>query len=272
MKIQYAANNIHIFESALYRTTSTVIALKHSVIIIDPNWLPQEVEFIRSFVEKNYPDHKIILIFTHSDYDHIIGYNAFKNAKTIASRAFEENTHKDTVIKQIIDFDNTWYLKRQYPISYPKIDFVIENDNTQFNIEDVTFHFYHAPGHVADAIFIIIPKLNIWIAGDYLSNIEIPIIDDIQSDYVSTIEKSTYLLNNYKTIELLVTGHGDVAHNRKEISKRIAEDKQYLDLVIQNKEKNNTAELIAFIKNRNENPKMIDVHNNNIIRIKNQLT
>lgn len=270
MKIQYADNNITVFESALYRTTSTVIALQNTIVIIDPNWLPNEVEYLKSFVQNNYPHHNQYLIFTHSDYDHIIGYGAFPNATTIASSALQHNQHKETIIKQIRDFDNTWYIERSYPIAYPTIQYPIENDNTTIVIDETIFHFYLAPGHIADAIFVLIPELGTWICGDYLSNIEIPIIDHNYHAYQQTLDKSIAILEKYPAINHLITGHGDMAHGRKAIKKRIIEDKKYLELLQQSNGDSNLSTLKKIISNRSKNPEMWTLHNNNIVKINNQ--
>lgn len=267
MKIQYADNNITVFESALYRTTSTVIALQNTVVIIDPNWLPNEVEYLKSFVQNSYPSHNQYLIFTHSDYDHIIGYGAFPNATTIASSALQHNQHKETILKQIRDFDNTWYIERAYPIIYPKIKYPIEKDDTTIVIDGIRLDFYLAPGHNADAIFILIPSLGIWISGDYLSNIEIPIIDHDYHAYKHTLDKSISIFEKYPAINDLITGHGDIAHGRKVIKKRILEDKQYLEMLQQSKGDSNLSTLKKFILNRNKNPEMWVLHNNNIQKI-----
>jgi hydroxyacylglutathione hydrolase len=270
MKIQYADNNITVFESALYRTTSTVIALQNTVVIIDPNWLPNEVEFLKSFVQNIYPHHNQYLIFTHSDYDHIIGYGAFPNATTIASSALQHNQHKETILKQIRDFDNTWYIERSYPITYPKIRYPIENDNATIVIDETMFHFYLAPGHNADAIFVLIPELGTWICGDYFSNIEIPIIDHNYHAYQQTLDKSTSILEKYPAINHLITGHGDMAHGRKAIKKRIIEDKKYLEILQQSNGDSTLSSLKKIISNRSKNPEMWALHNNNITKINNQ--
>ncbi|MEL6866224.1 MAG: MBL fold metallo-hydrolase, partial [Bacteroidota bacterium] len=76
MTIQYQSPLLCIFESALYRTTSTIIHTEDCILIVDPNWLPQEVAILQNYVEQlpqNLPQY---LLFTHSDYDHIIAYHA----------------------------------------------------------------------------------------------------------------------------------------------------------------------------------------------------
>jgi hydroxyacylglutathione hydrolase len=234
MKIQYQKNGITIFESALYRTTCTVIGLEQSVLIIDPNWLPDEIEYIAGYIQNHYPEHTQYLIFTHSDYDHIIGYGRFPNAMVIASEQLATNTRKQEILKQIEDFDNEYYITRNYPLAYPAVNYSILTDVQTLTIDNTQLIFYLAPGHVADGIFIIIPSINCWIAGDYLSNIEIPFVDDNFKDYIQTLTKAQSILDQYDEVNILITGHGDIAVSRMEIQNRITNDSLYLQGLINN--------------------------------------
>lgn len=231
MKIQYQNKNITVFESALYRTTATVIGFSNSVLIVDPNWLPNEVSFIAAFVEEHYKNHQQYLLFTHSDYDHIIGYGKFPNAKVIASEKFTLNLNKDDIINQIINFDNEYYITRDYPISYPVVDIVIKNYGQTFKIDGISLVFYPSPGHVSDGIFVLIPELNCWIAGDYLSNIEIPFVDDNLESYIHTLHLAKELRHLYPDLSLMINGHGDIALSSEEILNRIKKDLEYLDFI-----------------------------------------
>ncbi len=260
MKIQYHKNDIIVFESALYRTTSTLIVFQKSILIIDPNWLPIEIDFISKFIAYNYPNHKEYLLFTHSDYDHIIGYGAFPNATVIASKFFESNPSKYAIIKQIIDFDEEYYIRRDYPISYPNVDIEIVNDGDVINIDGCELVFYHAHGHVSDGLFIIIPDRKCWIAGDYLSNIEIPFIDNDYQKYLTTIQKAAQLFDQYKDVDLLIVGHGDLAIDRVDIESRISLDIKYL----QSLTSSDDIDFSSLIKQYSDNPNMVKAHEKNI--------
>lgn len=260
MKIQYQNNGITVFESALYRTTSTVIELNNAIIIIDPNWLPTEIDFIVDFVNINYPFHRQYLLFTHSDYDHIIGYGAFPNATVIASQYFANNPKKEEIIQQILDFDYEYYIKRNYPISYPKVDIEIVEDGQTVNIDGIELVFYDALGHVSDGLFIVILDKKCWIAGDYLSNIEIPFVDHDYGEYLKTIQKASQILANRQALDLLIVGHGDVATNRTEIERRIQLDTTYLNALGNSKD----FDFKNLIKQYSDNPNMVKAHEKNV--------
>lgn len=231
MKIQLQTPQLTIFESALFRTTSTVIQTDDFVLIIDPNWLPIEIQAIRDFVDKIKGNKPIFLFFTHSDYDHIIGYNAFPEAKTIASKAFVENPDKAKILQQINDFDDENYVKRPYEVVYPTIDYVVENDGQIFSIGDTKIQFFNAFGHNADGLFLWIESLGILVVGDYLSNIEFPYIYHSATLYLQTLQTAERLINT-ENIKYLIPGHGDFTTVIEEMEKRVAESYEYIFLTI----------------------------------------
>jgi len=231
VKIQFNDNGIHVFESSLYRTTSTVIELGQSILIVDPNWLPMEIDFILGYIDEKYPTHQQYLLFTHSDYDHILGYGAFPDAKVIASVTFYKCPIKADLIRLIKDFDSMYYIQRAYPIVFPEVDIIIDQDNQCLIIDQFECFFYLAPGHVADGLFMVIPQKNIWIAGDYLSNIEIPLVDHNFNDYQNTLLKVKEVFRKFDQINILIPGHGDLSTDRTEIYKRIKNDLNYLHLL-----------------------------------------
>lgn len=211
--------NLSVFRSALYMTTSTVFHNEELILIVDPNWLPEEVRRIRQFVDDIKKNQAIYLLFTHSDYDHIIGYQAFPEAKVIASEAFVQQTNKASIIDQILKFDDEYYIQRDYEIVYPSVDFVIKNDKEQLRIGETTLTFYLASGHNIDGIFTIIEPDGIWVAGDYLCDVEFPYIYHSSIEYEATLAKVDAILKNHD-IQFLIPGHGHVTTSKTEILNR----------------------------------------------------
>ena len=125
MKIQLETEILTIFESQLFNTTTTLLNGENCLLLIDPNWLPLEIEFIHNYVNKKKGGKECFLAFTHSDYDHIIGYGKFSSFKSIASTNFVNNIKKLDILSQISKFDDQYYIQRDYPITYPAIDIEI---------------------------------------------------------------------------------------------------------------------------------------------------
>lgn len=227
MKIQYQNSELVIFESALFRTTTTLLFAADYVLLVDPNWLPIEIDFIDALIKKRAADKKKYLLFTHSDYDHIIGYGSFKDFETIASLNFVNNTDSEIILKQINDFDDENYIKRDYEICYPTITTAIENDGKELQLGSDDYVFYQARGHNKDGLISFNKSKGVLIVGDYLSNIEFPYIYDSSKAYKKTLEKLETLINT-ETVNVLIPGHGDVCYDKLEMQQRIKESFDYI--------------------------------------------
>jgi glyoxylase-like metal-dependent hydrolase (beta-lactamase superfamily II) len=227
MKIQFRSDELIIFESALFRTTTSLIIGEQYILLIDPNWLPIELDFIENIIESLGENIEKYLLFTHSDYDHIIGYGKFKTYKTIASKNFIKNKDQEIILKQIEKFDDEYYVKRGYKIEYPKIELSISKDNEKLQIGFDEYQFYQAKGHNQDGIFIFNKTKKILIAGDYLSNIEFPYIYDSLKEYKQTLSKFENVIQQ-ESINILVPGHGDFTTDHKGMIKRIKESSTYI--------------------------------------------
>ena len=269
-KIQYKTPNLTVFESALFRTTSTVVETEDLLLLVDPNWLPTEIENLQQAVKRKQGDKPLYLLFTHSDYDHIIGYRAFENAQIIASQAFVDNKDKTSILQQINDWDDENYIKRNYPIDYPTVDIVIKVDGQQLQIGETTLTFYLAPGHNIDGVFTIIEPLGIWIAGDYLSNIEFPYIYHSSSEYEATLSKVQPILAKHAP-KILVTGHGDVALTSQEILQRQTDSYAYIKALRTAIQQDQPFDFGSLMKNYDFPKIMKQFHDGNIALLKKEL-
>jgi len=198
-----------------------------SVVIVDPNWLPEEVQYIRDFVRHHYADRKQFLLFTHADYDHILGYGAFPDAEVIAGKDFVINPLKDAAVQQILDLDDLYYIQRNYPIVYPVVDIVLDAYGQSLSSDGENAVFFPAPGHVNNGLISIFTSSKICIAGDYLSNIEIPMVEYSFIEFEKTLMTCGEIIKIYD-IDVLVTGHGDIVLDRESTQKRIDSDLSYI--------------------------------------------
>lgn len=227
MNIQYKTPQVCVFESALFRTTSTVFTSDDLILVVDPTWLPHEIEAIRNHVYKIKKDQPVYLLFTHSDYDHIIGYQAFPGATVIASAAFVTNTEIEAILRQIRHFDDEYYITRAYPIVYPRVDIVVDKDEFELQIGNTRLIFWQSPGHNPDGLFTLIEPYGIWIAGDYLSNIEFPFIYHSSVEYETTLKKAEKILTTFRP-QLLIPGHGDITTEMGEMHLRLTDSLVYI--------------------------------------------
>ncbi|MDF2651101.1 MAG: hypothetical protein K0Q73_6906 [Paenibacillus sp.] len=198
------------------------------VLIIDPNWLPNEVDEIRTYVDSVKGDRDLYLLFTHGNFDHIIGYKAFPGAKTIGSYALSCHPKKEYRISLIQEFDRK---RRNYPVEFPVLDIIISEDAEELRIGDTLLAFYKSPGHTPDGLFTVIEPLSIWIAGDYLSDFELPFIYHSAKKYKETLNIASQILDQH-SIELLVPGHGQVTTDTMEMKRRLNLSSDHLERLI----------------------------------------
>lgn len=218
---------IHLFQSALFQTNAAIIETEDLLLVVDPNWLPAEVENIRRQVENIRRNRPVFLLFTHSDYDHIIACKAFENVTTIASAAFVQNKDKNKVLKQIRQFDDSYYIRRDYPILYPAIDYVVEKDGQTLQVGNTELIFYLAPGHNPDGIITYVQPGGYLVAGDYLCEVEFPYIYHSSTEYEATLDKFGLILQE-KAISLLIPGHGTTTTDTDEIYQRLSTSRRYI--------------------------------------------
>ncbi|HNR07444.1 MAG TPA: MBL fold metallo-hydrolase [Saprospiraceae bacterium] len=215
-----------IFQSCFWQLNSVVYHENKTVLCWDPAYSAAEIERIRAAMDPSgIVDH--YLLYTHGDYDHIAGDSAFTGPLRVGSFGMAERRDKAEALGLIEAVDHEYYVRRDFPPRFPKLDIKVEDKgpSTQ-RLSDVEVHFFPAPGHTADGLFTLIPSMGLWIAGDYLSDIEFPFVTDLGA-YAQTLETASRILEDFP-IEVMVPGHGNVALRRAEILDRIERSKAYL--------------------------------------------
>ncbi len=226
-KIIYRDPSVTIFQSALFQTNSTVVQTDDTILVVDPAWLPDEVLAIKQYVDSIRGERSLCLIFTHSDYDHIMGYRAFQADKVFMSKAMADNPRKDEILEQALAFDEKYYIQRSYPIEYPVGDFQVYRDGVQYRQGQTKMTFYLTPGHTEDSMMVIIWQLGLCIAGDYLCNVEFPFIYQSSIEYEKTLEKLPRI-HDRNWFTRLIPGHGDPALSINDWLQRRTESLAYI--------------------------------------------
>lgn len=271
MKIQYQDPNLVVFESSIFRTTTSLIISESHLLLVDPNWFPLELDFIEAYIDELNHQGERFLLFTHSDYDHIIGYHKFKSYQTIASQNFVDNDDKQRVLNQIIALDDDNYVKRDHEITYPSIDHSIKADIEHKKLGGDNYTFYQARGHNKDGIITHNESKGILIVGDYLSNVEFPYLYDSFAHYKETLESTEKIISS-NNITTLVPGHGDITHDKREMIKRIDESIEYIADLEKSVKENVPYDLVALLAKYDFPQVMTKFHNKNIELLKKELS
>ncbi len=247
MKIQFESNNIVVFESALFRTTTTLIIDEDHLILVDPNWFPIELQFIEDYISRFGAGLDKYLFFTHSDYDHIISYNFFEGYTTIASRHFVNQKAKQSILDKIATIDDDNYTLRDYTVEFPVIDLIIEEDQRKLQINQREYQVGYLLGHNDDSIYLLDHKNKFLVVGDYLSNIEFPYLYHSFAEYVDSLEALSSLIDSDK-VAMLIPGHGDYTQDVVEMKKRVADSRDYLNQIEQHVKGISTFDFAAYVK------------------------
>jgi len=93
-------------------------------------------------------------------------------------------------------------------------------------VAQVIVHDGHAPGHAA----VVIPEAGVLLAGDMLSDVEIPLPDLLAADPLGDYRAGLDRLAAVPGVRWLVPGHGHIA-DAGEFRRRLDTDYRYLDLL-----------------------------------------
>ncbi|MFN5236928.1 MAG: MBL fold metallo-hydrolase [Bacteroidota bacterium] len=225
--IVYKDRHVTVFQSALFQTNSTVVEMEDLVLVVDPAWLPDEVMAISNYVDRIRGKRELFLVFTHSDFDHIIGYKAFRADKVFMSKAMAENPEREARLGEVLEFDDKYYITRPYPIEYPQPDFTVFRDAVQYRHHSTKMTFYLAPGHTADSMMVVVWQIGLCIAGDYLSDVEFPVIAQSSVEYEATLNK-LLAIHDRNWFTRLIPGHGNLSLSINDWLQRRTESLSYI--------------------------------------------
>lgn len=216
--------DVFVFQSSIWQTNSVVILNEAANVTVDPAYFPAEIQVIADFAARKRSFARY-LVFTHSDFDHIVGHQFFRDARKIAQENIR-HCDREAQFMQLREIDDTYYVRRQVPFEFPEAELTFR-DEFSLPLKDDHLLFYTAPGHTADCLFMVSPAKKLLIAGDYLSDLEFPFIYYNSAEYLRTLELAADLTEKYQ-LEFAVPGHGQPAGTRAEIEQRIKRDINYI--------------------------------------------
>lgn len=248
--ITYQSESLMIFQSELYQTNSSVLVTQDLVLLTDPGFLPSELQAIRTFLDEVKGERPVYVFFTHSDWDHIVGYGAFKDCTTIAGDIFAEQTDQAKAVEINASLDDEFYIIRSYDIEYPRVDMILRKEGEALTVGQTVLTFYSAAGHNPDGWMCMVGQGEMLITGDYLSDIEFPFVFHTYAAYRNTLSKLRGLSNTCPNL-LLVPSHGSVTDRQEEIRHRLDVSEAYLQLTEELLEQPDEARLEDFMKDQN---------------------
>ncbi|WP_231384065.1 MBL fold metallo-hydrolase [Cellulomonas sp. URHD0024] len=209
----------------MYITTSTVVvAPDRSCLVVDPGVTAHEIDLLSSSI-RVHGWRPVAVWSTHGHWDHLLDGGMFTglprwsggwpvDVETLMTERDEDDelarvllaSHGDSPAPVVVP----------PPVRYPSKDGWLDWDGPLVRVVE---HAAHAPGSTS----LVVPSADALVAGDVLSDIEIPLLDLSAPDPVGTYRAALDLLAG--TASLVVPGHGHVGP----LSPRVAADRAYLD-------------------------------------------
>jgi glyoxylase-like metal-dependent hydrolase (beta-lactamase superfamily II) len=177
--------------------------------VIDSPVLPDELDLLPSLIEQAGFAPPSGLLATHADWDHLLGRIAFADVALGCAESTAERLDAEPGAPQreLRSFDEAVYLERGRPLALGSVQALPVPGRCGIGAAELELHA--ADGHTADGMAVWIPWASVLVAGDYISSVEIPTINeggDLDA-YLATLER---LLPLAAAAEHVVPGHGPV--------------------------------------------------------------
>jgi glyoxylase-like metal-dependent hydrolase (beta-lactamase superfamily II) len=216
----------------MWQTNAVALRAAGEAMLIDSPYFPDELEALPGLLAGAgfEPD---ALIATHADYDHVLGRLAFPGlalglGEPSVLRLREE---PGATQRELRDKDAELYVERPRPLSLGQVQALPVPGSVELGSEELELH--PADGHTRDGMAVMARWCGVLCVGDYLSNVEIPMVEAGLGDYRATLARLAPLVEAAETI---VPGHG-APHTRDAALRILDEDVDYLDVLERGEEK-----------------------------------
>ncbi|MEA2349893.1 MAG: hypothetical protein QOG86_834, partial [Thermoleophilaceae bacterium] len=197
--------------SRLWQTTATAIRRGDEAVLIDSPYFPDELELLPTLLEQAgfRPNG---LLATHGDYDHLLGRLAFPRLALGVGEPTAERIRAEpgAAQRELRDADAEHYVVRPAPLSLGSYQALPVPGKLELGGDEIELH--PAVGPTRDGTAYLAEFAGTLVCGDYLSDVEIPLIASAGSlvDYRDTLNRLRPLVERVETV---VPGHGS-PHDR----------------------------------------------------------
>jgi len=213
-----------VITSRMWQTNATVLRAGAEAVLIDSPYFPDELEALPGVLAGAgfEPD---ALVATHADYDHVLGRVAFPELALGMGEPSVVRLHQEPGAAQraLRDMDAELYVERERPLALGHVQTLPVPGSVELGPEELELH--PADGHTSDGMAVMARWCGLLCVGDYLSNVEIPMVESGIGDYRATLARLSPLVEASETI---VPGHGS-PQTRDGALRILDEDVDYLD-------------------------------------------
>ena len=223
MRVLSVHSDVIIVQSAVWQTTATIVRHGDEAFVIDSPVLPDELEMLPGLLEQaGFPFSG--LLATHGDWDHLLGRLAFPGASLGVAETTAERlqARPGQAQRELRDFDERFYVEREAPLALGSIDALPVPGYC--GLGDSKLELHPADGHTVDGMAVWIPWAKVLVCGDYLSPVEIPVVEGSVEAYLATLDRLEGLV---AAADWVVAGHGG-AFDSETALRILDEDRGYL--------------------------------------------
>jgi glyoxylase-like metal-dependent hydrolase (beta-lactamase superfamily II) len=221
--------DVVVVRSAVWQTTCTLVHRGDDAagecFIVDSPVLPDEHDVLPALVRQAGWE-PTALVCTHVDWDHVLARMAFPDlplgcGETSAARLRAEPGAAQRSLRK---FDEEWYIERPRPLSLGQVQTMPTPGRVELG--DAELELFPADGHTADGMAIWVPWARVLICGDYVSPVEIPMLNESGSRdaYLATLER---LRPYVEQADYVVPGHGSPVDGQRALA-ILREDLAYM--------------------------------------------
>ena len=223
-----------VLTSLLWSTTATAIRAGEEAMLIDSPYFPDELELLPSVLSRSGFEASALLA-THGDFDHLLGRLAFPElALGVAQEtALRLRAEPGGAQRELRAADAEHYVHRPRPLSLGQVESLPVPGKLGLGEHELELH--PTEGHTADGMAALAPWLGVLVCGDYLSDVEIPMISPGGSlvAYRATLARLEPLVAGAQTV---VPGHGS-PRDRDAALASLEQDGGYLDALERGEER-----------------------------------
>lgn len=232
------APGVHVATAVRYTTTSTVVvAADGTCVVVDPALTAAEVAGLAREVRRRGWT-PVAGFATHPHWDHVLWHEGLGDVPRWATAACAATAERERepLVRSAADdgapghdsHDRT-LVARLTPVDTPPPPGGSAGPLLPWAARDVVVVPYAA--HARGSAALVVPDAGVLVAGDVLSDLEIPLLDDDAADpladYRATLDALEAAAERY-AVDVLVPGHGHVT-DAVGLRARLAADRAYLD-------------------------------------------
>lgn len=221
------ADGVFVARATLYATTTTLVVRAGEALVVDPGPTRHHLDVLAAEVASR--GWRVVAGFsTHPHWDHLLWTEAFGYVPRWArarAAASARGRRGDLLVEMASAVGEQSAALRP---TFARLTALADDDT----VPDLPFpalvigHEGHAPGHAA----LYLPEARVLVAGDMLSDVEVPLLDLESDDPLGDYAHGLDLLAAYITgdrADVIIPGHGSPA-DPAEARRRLALDRAYL--------------------------------------------